>query len=97
MTSPASVTVSRPTGPLACVPVTESPNTRSTSPPLGWKLFESSYGGPALDCVHCEVWHAEVRIHRSAEPVSVESAQVALSRGAFLDQRLLTMSSTYRG
>ncbi|OJT03619.1 hypothetical protein TRAPUB_5647 [Trametes pubescens] len=64
---------------------------RSTSPPLGWKVFESSYGGPAFDCVHCDVWHAEVRIHRSADPVSVdvESAQMAFSRDAFLDQRLL--------
>ncbi len=70
---PASVTVSRPTGPSAWVPVTESPYLRSTLPPEALKVFETSYG-VAVDWRHCLVRHVEDITHRSLDPVSARRA-----------------------
>jgi len=68
MERPAMAPTSWATGPLASVPVDESPYNKLTAPPAGF-IFAEGYGGIFVFW-HTVVLHASDTIHRSLEPVS---------------------------
>lgn len=59
---------SRARGPLACVPVNESPYNRLTEPPVGC-IFAEGYTGIFV-LLHTVVLHASETTHKSLDPVS---------------------------
>src|SRR5260221_13399692 len=67
--SPATATTSRATGPLACVPVNESPYSRLTEPPAGC-ISAEGYTGMFV-ALHSVVLHASEITHKSLDPVSM--------------------------
>lgn len=68
MERPAIAPTSWATGPLASVPVDESPYNKVTTPPAGL-IFAEGYGGMSVFW-HTEVLHASDTTQRSLDPVS---------------------------
>ena len=68
MESPAMAPTSWATGPMAWVPVDESPYNKVQEPPAG-VTFAKGYGGMFVFS-HTAVWHASDTTHKSLEPVS---------------------------